>query len=70
MSVPIKPSQPTAVEHVAAPTLTKEEQAMLLSFRAMDARAKSDIAKLSARLAGRHPHIPRPMLRLVGGGAQ
>lgn len=69
MSAPKKPTRPTEVKHVAAPPLTKEEESMLQSFRTMDARGKADIAKLAARLAIRHPHIPRPTLRLVSGGA-
>jgi hypothetical protein len=65
-----RPPAPAGVPSAPAAALTKEEQAMLLSFRTMDARGKSDIAKLAARLAERHPHVPRPTLRLVSGGAQ
>jgi hypothetical protein len=70
MSAPIKPNRPAEVKHVAAPPLTKEEESILHSFRTMDARGKTDIAKLAARIAERHPNVPRPTLRLVSRGAQ
>jgi hypothetical protein len=54
----------------ATPPLTKDEESMLQSFRTMDARGKSDIAKLAARIAKLNPGVQRPTLHLVGGGAQ
>ena len=65
-------SQTTGLLAAAAPVplaLTPDETKMLAVFRAMDDRAKSDVTKLSTRLAPLNPYRAAPTLRLVAGGA-
>lgn len=58
-----------ATEAPAALPLTKAEQAMLLSFRAMDDVGRRQIELLANGVARRHPRQPLPALRLIVGGA-